>query len=143
MCSNQSLNAAQQQKLQQQKPQLDTDFKITKSIASKLITAAPEPIVHDEDVGQQFSASSLSVRLAMPQQLQPKPDIDDELGFGKLFTDHMLKIYYHKSLGGWQKPEITPLENLVMHPAAKVLHYAVEVSTKGKKRPRNFVEIGR
>uniref|UniRef100_T1PBX0 Branched-chain-amino-acid aminotransferase n=2 Tax=Musca domestica TaxID=7370 RepID=T1PBX0_MUSDO len=127
MCSNQSLNAAQQQKLQQQKPQLDTDFKITKSIASKLITAAPEPIVHDEEVGQQFSASSLSVRLAMPQQLQPKPDIDDELGFGKLFTDHMLKIYYHKSLGGWQKPEITPLENLVMHPAAKVLHYAVEL----------------
>ncbi|XP_062141957.1 branched-chain-amino-acid aminotransferase, cytosolic-like [Drosophila sulfurigaster albostrigata] len=39
----------------------------------------------------------------------------------------MLKIYYHKSLGGWQKPEITPLENLVMHPAAKVLHYAVEL----------------
>lgn len=68
------------------------------------------------------------MRLATPQQLQPKPDNDEELGFGKLFTDHMLKIYYHKSLGGWQKPEITPLENLVMHPAAKVLHYAVEVS---------------
>ncbi|XP_073830614.1 branched chain amino acid transaminase [Musca autumnalis] len=128
LCSNQSLNAAQQQKLQQQqKPQLDTDFKITKSIASQLFTAAPEPIVHDDDVGQQFSASSLSVRLATPQQLQPKPDNDEDLGFGKLFTDHMLKIYYHKSLGGWQKPEITPLENLVMHPAAKVLHYAVEL----------------
>lgn len=124
LCSNQSLNAAKQQ----QKTQLDTDFKITKSITSQLSTEIPEPITHDEDVGQQFHASSLSVRLATPQQLQPKPDNDEELGFGKLFTDHMLKIYYHKSLGGWQKPEITPLENLVMHPAAKVLHYAVEVS---------------
>lgn len=50
------------------------------------------------------------------------------MGFGKYFTDHMMKVYHHRSLGGWQKPEITPLENLVLHPAAKVLHYAVEVS---------------
>lgn len=40
----------------------------------------------------------------------------------------MLKVFWHKSLGGWQKPEITPMENLVIHPAAKVLHYAVEVN---------------
>lgn len=67
------------------------------------------------------------VRLATPNQLQPKPEAD-ALTFGKHFTDHMLKVFWHRSLGGWQKPEITPLENLVMHPAAKVLHYAVEVS---------------
>lgn len=69
----------------------------------------------------------LSVRLASPSQLQAKPEAD-EMGFGKYFTDHMMKVYHHRSLGGWQKPEITPLENLVLHPAAKVLHYAVEVS---------------
>lgn len=69
----------------------------------------------------------MSVRLASPNQLQPKPDADD-LIFGKHFTDHMLKIAYHRKLGGWQKPEIMPLENLVLHPAAKVFHYAVEVS---------------
>lgn len=39
----------------------------------------------------------------------------------------MVKVLWHKSLGGWQKPEITPMENLVIHPAAKVLHYAVEL----------------
>jgi branched-chain amino acid aminotransferase len=38
-----------------------------------------------------------------------------------------LKVSYHRRLGGWQKPEIMPLENLVLHPAAKVFHYAVEV----------------
>jgi branched-chain amino acid aminotransferase len=71
--------------------------------------------------------SQLRVRLAGPHQLQPKPEADD-LQFGKLFTDHMFKVAYHKRLGGWQAPEIMPLENLVLHPAAKVLHYAVEVS---------------
>lgn len=74
-----------------------------------------------------LQASELRVRLASPTELVPKPDVDD-LVFGKFFTDHMLKISWHKSLGGWQKPEITPMENLVIHPAAKVLHYAVEVS---------------
>lgn len=71
--------------------------------------------------------SQLSVRLAAPHQLNPKPEADD-LVFGKHFTDHMLKIAYHRRLGGWQTPEIMPLENLVLHPAAKVFHYAVEVS---------------
>lgn len=40
----------------------------------------------------------------------------------------MLKIAFHKRLGGWQRPEIMPMENLVLHPAAKVFHYALEVS---------------
>jgi len=112
---------------QQQQKTSTADFEISASVNTEY-THAPEPIKHDKDLGHMFKASQLAVRLATPQQLQPKPDNDEELGFGKLFTDHMLKIYYHKSLGGWQKPEITPLENLVMHPAAKVLHYAVEVS---------------
>lgn len=65
--------------------------------------------------------------MAGPHQLNPKPDAS-ELAFGKQFTDHMLKVFYHNRLGGWQKPEIMPFENLVIHPAAKVLHYAIEVS---------------
>ncbi|XP_004525907.1 branched-chain-amino-acid aminotransferase [Ceratitis capitata] len=122
LCSNQSLKTVQKHAKQQAEP----DFQITTSISSEY-TTAPEPIKHDKDVGQQFAAVQLAVRLAAPHQLQPKPDNDDALAFGKVFTDHMLKIYYHRSLGGWQRPEITPLENLVMHPAAKVLHYAVEL----------------
>lgn len=30
---------------------------------------------------------------------------------------------------GWGKPQITPLHSLEIHPAAKVLHYAIEVTT--------------
>lgn len=39
----------------------------------------------------------------------------------------MLKVDYHESAGGWQQPIICPLEYLSLHPAAKVLHYAVEL----------------
>ncbi|OXU22053.1 hypothetical protein TSAR_002560 [Trichomalopsis sarcophagae] len=73
-----------------------------------------------------FKYSDMSVRLAAPHQLQPKPNVSD-LAFGKYFTDHMLKVFYYEALGGWQMPEITPFENLVLHPAAKVLHYAIEL----------------
>ncbi|KAK7791919.1 hypothetical protein R5R35_005432 [Gryllus longicercus] len=73
-----------------------------------------------------FKFSDLGVQFASPDQLQPKPDVN-ALQFGKHFTDHMLKIYYHESLGGWQKPQITPMENIALHPGAKVLHYAVEL----------------
>ncbi|XP_076249311.1 branched chain amino acid transaminase isoform X2 [Calliopsis andreniformis] len=73
-----------------------------------------------------FKYADLSVRLAGPEQLQVKPNVS-ALSFGKYFTDHMLKVFYHEALGGWQMPEITPFENLVLHPASKVLHYAVEL----------------
>ncbi|XP_077294097.1 branched chain amino acid transaminase [Arctopsyche grandis] len=73
-----------------------------------------------------FKFTDLHTKLAAPYQLQPKPDNSD-LQFGKYFTDHMLKIFFYKQLGGWQTPEIIPFENLVLHPAAKVLHYAIEL----------------
>lgn len=67
------------------------------------------------------------MRLCGPHQLQAKPEAS-ELKFGRNFTDHMLRIEYHRKLGGWQAPQITPMENLVLHPAAKVFHYALEVN---------------
>lgn len=71
--------------------------------------------------------SDLRTTLADPSQLRAKPEVSD-LKFGHIFTDHMLKVFYHKQLGGWQKPVIIPFENISLHPAAKVLHYAIEVS---------------
>ncbi|XP_063705410.1 branched-chain-amino-acid aminotransferase [Culicoides brevitarsis] len=84
------------------------------------------PIKHEKDLGHLFKYSDLQVQLCAPTQLQPKPEADD-LKFGKNFTDHMMKIAYHKRLGGWQAPEIVPFGNIVLHPAAKVFHYALEL----------------
>ena len=54
-----------------------------------------------------------------------KPPISD-LKFGKHYSDHMLEIDWSEEKG-WGKPIIKPLEPMVLHPAAKVLHYACEV----------------
>ncbi|KAJ8945178.1 hypothetical protein NQ314_009310 [Rhamnusium bicolor] len=73
-----------------------------------------------------FRHKDLTSKLADPNRLRSKPDVKD-LKFGKFFTDHMFKVFYHKQLGGWQKPIIIPFENISLHPAAKVLHYAIEL----------------
>uniref|UniRef100_A0ABD2W856 Branched-chain-amino-acid aminotransferase n=1 Tax=Trichogramma kaykai TaxID=54128 RepID=A0ABD2W856_9HYME len=102
--------------------QLQPNVRWNSSLGSNLKYKDKEAVQPDRS----FKYADLSVRLAAPHQLQAKPNVSD-LAFGKYFTDHMLKIFYYESLGGWQAPEITPFENLVLHPAAKVLHYAVEL----------------
>ncbi len=52
---------------------------------------------------------------------------ESRLGFGRIFTDRMLTIQYSAEKGGWQPPEIKPLEKLILHPATLVLHYGQEV----------------
>lgn len=39
----------------------------------------------------------------------------------------MLEVPWN-SQKGWMKPVISPIHDLQIHPAAKVLHYAIEVS---------------
>lgn len=122
LCSTGRLQEALRIEEEQEFPKLNE----IKQEQSSFYYPVDKPFKHDTDVGEQFTYSQLRVRLAGPHQLQPKPEADD-LQFGKIFTDHMFKVSYHKRLGGWQAPEIMPLENLVLHPAAKVLHYAVEL----------------
>ena len=43
--------------------------------------------------------------------------------------------------GGWQRPVIRPLAPLQIHPAAKVLHYATEVSVTLPLEPFLHVEF--
>jgi branched-chain amino acid aminotransferase len=52
---------------------------------------------------------------------------EDKLGFGLIFTQHMLTMRYSKAEGGWRAPEITPLHNLDLHPATMMLHYGQQV----------------
>lgn len=70
--------------------------------------------------------SELKVSLAGPEVLKPKPAVS-ELVFGKCFTDHMFEVEWDKD-AGWTRPLISPFHDIPIHPAAKVLHYAIEVS---------------
>jgi len=50
---------------------------------------------------------------------------EDRLGFGQIFTEHMLTMRYFDR--AWQQPEIKPVENISLHPAALIFHYGQEV----------------
>ncbi len=56
----------------------------------------------------------------------PKPIPTENLGFGKIFSDHMFVMDYVAG-EGWKDARIVPFERLSIHPAATVLHYGVEI----------------
>ena len=51
---------------------------------------------------------------------------ENELGFGKVFSDHMFIMDYEEGKG-WQNARIVPFGNISLHPAATVLHYGAEI----------------
>ncbi|XP_071830336.1 branched-chain-amino-acid aminotransferase, cytosolic-like isoform X1 [Apostichopus japonicus] len=75
--------------------------------------------------------------------LKEKPD-PDTLVFGRSFTDHMLTIEW-SSENGWESPKISPFENLSLHPASTVFHYAVELyeGMKAYRGEDNIVRVFR
>jgi len=65
-------------------------------------------------------------QLVIQKTSAPKPlKKSEDLVFGRNFTDHMLTIEWNKTTG-WQKPHITPYQNLSLDPATCVFHYAFE-----------------
>ena len=51
---------------------------------------------------------------------------EDKLGFGKVFTDHMLIVDWTES-EGWKDARIVPFGRISLHPASTVLHYGAEI----------------
>ena len=50
---------------------------------------------------------------------------ENQLGFGKVFTDHMFMMDYED--GQWHDARIVPFGYIPLHPASTVLHYGAEV----------------
>ncbi|SCU83449.1 LAMI_0C03268g1_1 [Lachancea mirantina] len=92
---------------------------MTSSRASRLFSASAAI----RGAGAPLDATKLKVQNhSTPSQ----PRANDELVFGKTFTDHMLTIEWTKQ-NGWGTPEIKPYGNLSLDPAACVFHYAFEL----------------
>ncbi|KAI0209344.1 Branched-chain-amino-acid aminotransferase, cytosolic [Lamellibrachia satsuma] len=72
-----------------------------------------------------FKFDDLRMQLCSETEKRTKPD-PGKLVFGHEFTDHMLEIEWTLA-NGWGPPTICPLHDISLHPAAKVLHYAVEL----------------
>jgi branched-chain amino acid aminotransferase len=61
------------------------------------------------------------------------PD-EDQLGFGKYFTDHMFVMDYETGKG-WHSPRIVPYGEFSLYPSAMVLHYG-QATFEGMKAYR-------
>jgi len=63
-----------------------------------------------------------TIRVTQATSRKPKPK-DQELGFGRVFTDHMFLADFQEEKG-WYDPRIEPYGPVSLDPAAAVLHYA-------------------
>ena len=68
----------------------------------------------------------MNIKFTKAETLKKKPNPDDSLGFGHIFTDYMLVMPYDEGQG-WHDPEIRPYGNIELSPAAMCLHYGQTV----------------
>ena len=69
---------------------------------------------------------------------------ENELGFGKFFTDHMLVVEWEAGKG-WYDAKIVPFGRISLHPASTVLHYGAEIfeGLKAYRRADGGVQLFR
>ncbi|NOQ95209.1 MAG: branched-chain amino acid aminotransferase [Desulfobacterales bacterium] len=64
----------------------------------------------------------MEIKVNATTRPKEKPTDESKLGFGRIFTDHMLLIDYDKNRG-WHNARIEPYAPLELDPAAACLHY--------------------
>jgi branched-chain amino acid aminotransferase len=74
-----------------------------------------------------------SIKIEKTKTPRPKPD-QTQLGFGKLFTDHMFIMDYSTEKG-WYDPRIIPYAPLSLDPSTMVFHYG-QITFEGLKAYR-------
>ena len=67
----------------------------------------------------------LNIKIEKTTAPKEKPDWNN-LGFGKIFTDHMFIMDYTEGKG-WHDARIVPYQNLSLAPSAMVFHYGQEM----------------
>lgn len=67
----------------------------------------------------------MNLTVIKAKSLKQKPD-DTNLGFGTIFTDHMLNMDYSPEKG-WHNPRIEPYGPMTMDPSTMVLHYGQSI----------------
>lgn len=84
------------------------------------------------------------MEIKITKTTSPKAIATENLGFGKIFTDHMFIADYSRDKG-WYNARIVPFGNLSMHPAATVFHYGAEIfeGMKAYRRADGKVQLFR
>lgn len=68
----------------------------------------------------------LDIQVLKTDNFKEKPVDESQLGFGKVFTDHMFVMDYDEQ-NGWHHPRIEPYHPFTLDPSCSVFHYAQEV----------------
>lgn len=68
----------------------------------------------------------ITIEKVSNEALKPLYTDPAQLGFGKVFTDHMFTMVYRKG-EGWVEPKISKYRPFEIDPAAVVLHYSQEI----------------
>ncbi|OZI13701.1 branched chain amino acid aminotransferase [Bacillaceae bacterium SAS-127] len=69
--------------------------------------------------------SEKTIQVNLSPERKPKPE-SNQLGFGKIFTDHMFVMDYTEGTG-WHDPRIVPYQPLTLDPASMIFHYGQTV----------------
>ncbi|MBO5009723.1 MAG: branched-chain amino acid aminotransferase [Clostridia bacterium] len=67
----------------------------------------------------------MEIKIVKTQNHKVMPP-ESELGFGKVFSDHMFVMDYEAGKG-WYDARIVPFASIAIHPASTVLHYGSEI----------------
>ncbi len=65
-------------------------------------------------------------KIEKARKLKPVYKDENQIGFGKFLTDHMLIMYYDREKG-WYDPKIIKMSEIKLSPAALVFHYGQEI----------------
>jgi branched-chain amino acid aminotransferase len=80
-----------------------------------------------KDIHTPFAERKITMEIKFVKNENPGAFIpDNQLGFGRHFTDHMFIMNYDAPIG-WHDARIVPFQNLSIHPASTVLHYGAEI----------------
>lgn len=84
-----------------------------------------------------------TIAVTLTDKPKPKPR-DEELVFGRVFTDHMF-LMDGVADQGWQNPRVAPYGPLSLDPSAAVLHYSQEIfeGLKAYRSPRDTILLFR
>ncbi len=85
----------------------------------------------------------LDIKITKTAAPKAKPD-ENNLGFGKIFTDHMFVMDYTEGQG-WHDARVVPYGSFSMDPATVVFHYAQEVfeGLKAYRSADNTIQLFR
>ena len=67
-----------------------------------------------------------NIKIELTKNPKQKPQTQEELGFGQIFTDHMYIMEYNPEKG-WHDPKITPYAPISLDPSTMVFHYGQEM----------------